>query len=99
MLTRNVRDLLPIGSVVLLKGAEKRLMIFGIRQTNQDSAREYDYVGVLYPEGNMGEQVRFMFDQDDVQSVVFRGYDDQERSEFLVRLNAYYEQKGNSPEA
>lgn len=96
MLTKDVRNLLPIGSVVLLKGAEKRLMIFGIRQTSSDNKREFDYVGVLYPEGNMGENVRFMFDDDDIEEIVFRGYMDTERDEFLEKLNSYFEGKENA---
>ena len=90
MLSQDVRTLLPIGSVVLLKGAEKRLMIFGIRQTDDETKQEYDYAGVLYPEGNMGEDMRFMFDHDDIQEVVFTGYDDEERTEFLGRLNDFF---------
>jgi len=90
MLTKNVKDLLPIGSVVLLKNAEKRLMIFGIRQTEGESGREYDYIGVLYPEGNMGEKVRFLFDHDDIAEVVFVGYDDEERTGFLSRLADFF---------
>ena len=93
MLTRDVRTLLPIGSVVLLKDTEKRLMIFGIRQTNSETQQNYDYVGVLYPEGNLGEEMRFMFDNDDIQEVVFRGYDDEERHQFLENLNQYFANK------
>lgn len=49
-----VKDLLPIGSVVMLKDAEKPLMIYGIKQLDTDNPEvEYDYIGVLYPEGNM----------------------------------------------
>ena len=90
MLTSDVRMLLPIGSVVRLKGAEKRLMIFGIRQTNEETGREYDYVGVLWPEGNMGEDVRFMFDQSDIEDIIHAGYSDEERTEFLERLNNFF---------
>jgi hypothetical protein len=32
----NIKDLLPIGSIVLLKNAKKRLMISGIRQTGKE---------------------------------------------------------------
>ena len=49
----NIENLLPIGSVVLLKGGVKRLMIYGVRQTDKKDNTEYDYIGVLYPEGNI----------------------------------------------
>ena len=89
MLTADVRTLLPIGSVVLLNDAEKRLMIFGVRQTNAQTNQEYDYIGVLYPEGNMGEDMRFLFDHSDIREVVFTGYSDDERDAFLENLNGY----------
>lgn len=89
MLANDVRTLLPIGSVVMLKDAQKALMIFGIRQTDSASGKEYDYVGVLYPEGNMGEEIRFMFDHDNIAEVIFTGYDDEERKSFLEKLNDY----------
>ena len=60
----NVKDLLPIGSVIQLKGAEKRLMVFGVRQTDRSDKKEYDYIGVLYPEGNIGEQGQFLFNHE-----------------------------------
>lgn len=93
MLTADVRKLLPIGSVVLLKEAEKKLMIFGIRQTNEETGQDYDYVGVLYPEGNMGENMRFMFDHSDIDQIVFKGYSDEERTQFLDKLQEYFAQK------
>lgn len=87
----NIRALLPIGSIVLLKDGEKRLMINGILQTEtQGTGREYDYLGVLYPEGHIGEQFRYLFNHEDIDTVVFRGYEDAERTEFLEKLSAIY---------
>ena len=40
---------LPIGSVVLLKNANKRLMIYGRLQKAEDSDSVRDYIGCLYP--------------------------------------------------
>lgn len=87
----SILDLLPIGSVVLLKGAEKRLMIYGVKQHDeQDNAKEYDYCGVLYPEGNIGGDMTFLFNKEDIGMVLFRGYEDEERELFLRNLNEYY---------
>lgn len=91
MLMKDVRNLLPIGSIVLLKEAEKKLMIFGIRQTDDETKREYDYIGVLYPEGNIGENVRFIFDHEDIEQVIFRGYEDNERDQFLNKLYNFFQ--------
>ena len=44
-------DLLPIGSVVLLKGANKRVMICGRIQARAGCDKVYDYSACWYPEG------------------------------------------------
>lgn len=85
------KELLPIGSIVLLKEGTKKLMVFGVRQTDEQSGREYDYVGVVYPEGNLGNDTWFLFDHENIAEVIFRGYEDEERTAFVGRLSAYYE--------
>ena len=86
-----IKQLLPIGSVVLLKDGQKKLMIFGIMQTDTgaDNA-EYDYIGVMYPEGNVGEEMQFLFNHSDVAEVFHRGYEDEERNTFLAQLEEIY---------
>ncbi len=87
-----INELLPIGSIVLLKDGEKKLMIIGIKQTDADGdGQEYDYLGVLYPEGHIGEQFQYLFNHDDINEIVFRGYEDDERREFLTKLSSLYE--------
>ena len=44
----NVNELLPIGSIVLLEGAEKKLMIFGVGQTQLEENKDFDYIGLSY---------------------------------------------------
>lgn len=87
-----IKDLLPIGSIVLLKDATKKMMIYGIKQSQvTDTEKEYDYIGVLYPEGNMGEKFQFLFNHEDIQSVIFRGYEDIERQKFIKNLETVYD--------
>lgn len=85
-----VKELLPIGSIVLLRGAEKRLMIFGVKQRNKDDGLEYDYIGVVYPEGNMGDRTQFVFNHENIEKVFFRGFEDTERSFFIEKLDSFY---------
>ncbi|MFR6171121.1 MAG: DUF4176 domain-containing protein [Blautia sp.] len=85
-----IKKLLPIGSVVLLKNGKKRVMIFGIKQTDNSTGKEYDYISVLYPEGNMGEAGQFLFNHSDIEKVFFQGYKDTEREEFIEKLEEYY---------
>lgn len=90
----NIRDLLPIGSIVLLKGGEKRLMINGVMQSEMEQdGRDYDYHGILYPEGHIGEQFQYLFNHEDIENVVFRGYEDEERAIFIEKLAEYYEEQ------
>ncbi len=87
-----IKDLLPIGSVVLLKGAEKKIMIFGIKQSDGDNTTlEYDYVAVMYPEGNLGVEYQFLFNHADISEVVFRGFEDEERAKFIEQLAGIYD--------
>ena len=85
-------DLLPIGTVVLLKDAQKRLMIFGIGQTDFTNDVNYDYIGVMYPEGNMGEGTQYLFNHSDIENIYFRGYEDEERAEFIENIQKMYDE-------
>jgi len=87
-----IKNLLPIGSIVRLKDGQKRLMICGILQTSTDAeAKEYDYFGMLYPEGYMGEEFQYLFDHSDIEEIVFRGYEDEERKYFINKLAEVYQ--------
>ena len=89
----NIKELLPVGSVVLLNNGRKRLMITGVKQTDEDGkGREYDYIGVLYPEGYVGPDFQYLFNQEDIVKIYFRGYEDGERDGFINQLAALYEQ-------
>lgn len=87
-----IKDLLSIGSVVRLHDGEKRLMIIGIMQSDASgNGKEYDYLGILYPEGHIGDQFQYLFNQEDIEEVIFRGFEDDERVEFLNKLTNLYE--------
>lgn len=84
-----IRKLLPIGSVVLLKNGIKKAMVIGILQSTMDKENEiteYDYIGVLYPEGFFEVKSMFFFNHDQINDVVFRGYENPEREEFIDKL-------------
>ncbi len=91
--------LLPIGTVVKLKGGKKRLMVFGIKQMQKlnenDSSKEYDYIGVLYPEGNLGAKSQFLFNHEDIEVVYYRGFEDIERQKFIESLNKLSKKHSN----
>lgn len=82
------KNLLPIGSIVLLKNATKKLMIIGLKPIKEDEKNvEYDYLGVLYPEGFLGNNSNYVFCHDDINDIIFTGYSNPEREEFVKLIN------------
>ena len=92
--------LLPIGSVVLLHGGEKRLMITGRIQTRVGDTRVFDYSGCLYPEGVSVPNATYFFDHDAIEHLFFVGFQDEEelafRFEHLAQLgDLQVDEEGN----
>lgn len=85
------KEYLPIGSVVLLKGADKRLMIFGIMPINLDEDKQHDYIGCLYPEGFLGSESTYLFNSEDIDKIDFIGFTDIEHQAFVSALNQHLE--------
>ena len=97
---KQTKEYLPIGTVVRLIGGQKRIMIFGIIQVMEEDPMpekngEYDYIGVPYPEGNMGQNFQYLFNHKDIEQVYFRGYEDFERENFMIQLEEYIKQQEN----
>ncbi len=87
----NIKDLLPIGTEVLLKNGDKLMMIAGIKQMDvEDASKEYDYYGVMYPEGHVGENFQYLFNHEDISEIYFKGFEDEERKRFLEQLEKIY---------
>ena len=87
---------LPIGTVVLLKGATKRLMIAGYCAVDQEKKDEmWDYSGCMYPEGFLSSTQSFLFDHSQIAKIYSLGYKDNEDEEFQQKLNEYIATKGS----
>ena len=85
-----MNSLLPIGSVVLLNGGIKKVMVTGIFQELHlaDAQKEkYDYIGVIFPEGFLNVESLVLFNHEDINDIIFRGYSNSEREEFLKELS------------
>lgn len=88
----NVNDYLPIGTIVVLKNGSKKLMIYGIIQSNPEKPEvEYDYIGVPYPEGNLGGEFQYLFYHKDIKEIFFNGFEDIDRQIFIGNLSDFYE--------
>lgn len=78
---------LPIGSVVLLGEAKKKLMITGYAQIDlEKNDKIYDYCGCLFPEGMIASDKILVFNHSDISQVVFTGYSDDEQKRFNAQL-------------
>ena len=67
------KDLLPIGSVVILKGASLRLMIIGLLPLLEDNKSYYDYCGCIYPEGLTDFKSVAFFNRESIERVFSLG--------------------------
>ena len=83
-----MKSYLPNGTVVLLKGGIKKVMIYGRRQKRVTDENEYDYIACLYPEGNIDEDYMYLFNHEDIEKVIYRGYSDAEEEAFIETLNS-----------
>lgn len=82
----DVNKLLPIGSVVKLKEVEKPVMIYGRKQKQASTKREYDYVAVPYPEGNISEEYNVFFNRNMIKEVLHKGYETEEEQKLRQKL-------------
>ena len=83
----NEKQLLPVGSVVLLNNGEKHLMIYGLLQVKVDDKQVFDYIGCLYPEGFINKEHTYMFNHKDIKEVAFLGYINAEQQVFNAKVN------------
>ena len=72
------KDLLPIGSIVILKGGNVKLMITGRILSDDKEQNIYDYVGCIYPIGITAEDDQYFFNRDGIERVLFIGYQDED---------------------
>jgi len=79
---------LPLGSVVLMKSAKKRVMITGYAVSSPESGNKiWDYIGCLWPEGMIASDKNLLFDHKDIEKVFAVGFIDDEQKMFIERLN------------
>lgn len=80
---------LPIGTVVMLKGGTKRVMISGfcaIDGQNSGENKMWDYSGCLYPEGFLSSTQTCLFDHSQIEKIYHYGLIDEEEEEFKSQL-------------
>ncbi len=94
-----MKEYLPVGSVVLLKNGKKPILVIGYKVKSQDKKvlendevvdndKAYDYCGVLYPEGIISSEIMYMFNNEDINDVLFKGYETKESKELSEYINS-----------
>lgn len=90
----NTEKFLPIGTVVMLNGGAKRVMITGFCTiASDDNAKMYDYCGCLYPEGVVSSDKNLLFNHNQIAKIYALGYSDDEEKEFKAKLNEVLKNK------
>ena len=83
---------LPLGTVVLLEGGTKRVMITGFATASSDDPDLiYDYAGRMYPQGFITSNQTILFDHDQIQKIYHFGLIDPEWVEFQDNLKKFLE--------
>ena len=97
---------LPIGTVLLLKGGKKEVMITSycifpakVQKPNGEAIeggpKLYEYGGCVYPEGILDSNMACAFNHDQIEKIYFVGYKDEEEKQFKEKLNKLIEEMNN----
>ncbi len=80
--------LLPLGSIVILKGSTKKMMIISrvIAAPIKGEIYRFDYGACLYPEGMLGDSLIY-FNGEDIMKVVHEGFTDEDNELMLENIN------------
>ena len=86
----NQSEIIPIGSLVKIKGKEYREYVvigFGINTTKE----MFDYTIVEYPIGITNKESIFFINDDQIEKVIFRGYETEEGDNFNKTITSLKE--------
>lgn len=85
---------LPIGTVVLLKGGQRKLMVTSYcpvpkgevfnkdGKVAQEPGKFFDYGACVYPEGIVNSNQVFLFNHDQIEKIFYMGYESEESKKF-----------------
>ncbi len=93
---------LPIGTVVLLKGGKKEVMITSYcifpNNTELKDGKEipaqkkiYEYGGCIYPEGILDSNMVCAFNHNQIEKITYMGYQTEQQKELSRVLNGGFE--------
>jgi len=79
-------DMLPIGTIIVLKTGTKSLMIVGYLAKDVNN-NDKDYMGVPYPEGITSLNSVVTFNKEDIKEIKSKGYENIFYDKFKEKLN------------
>lgn len=83
---------LPIGSIVMLKGGSKEAMITSYCVISKEKGNTlYEYGGCTYPEGILDASVTLVFNHDQIDKIVFMGYETEDQKRYSEILDKNYD--------
>jgi hypothetical protein len=65
-------------------------MIYGVKQIDSENKIEYDYVACLFPEGNIDDEHRYVFNHDKIDKIFHLGLQDEEQYNFNKNILSKY---------
>ena len=77
---------LPVGSIVTLEGANKKLVIIGYFPMSEDQ-KVYDYNACTFPEGVLDASKTIAFNHDKIKEINFMGLQNDEYKNFNLKLS------------
>lgn len=87
-----VKEYLPIGSIVLLKDAQKKVMITGYTPIDMETKNKiYEYLGCVFPEGIIKSDENILFDTKDIDKIFFKGFVNEEQENFITEVKEILE--------
>lgn len=82
-MNEKIEKFLPLGSVVLMKEAKKKIMITGYAVTSPESGDQiWDYIGCIWPEGMIAPDKNLLFNHDKIEKVFAIGFTNDEQKKF-----------------
>jgi len=68
------KDLLPIGTVVMVGFVDQAVMIYG-RKQQADKDKIWDYVACPYPQGHLSDETNIFFNNEQIKQIIFKGFE------------------------
>src|SRR5699024_8425346 len=68
------KDLLPIGTVVMVGFVDQAVMIYG-RKQQADKDKIWDYVACTYTQVHLSDETNIFFNNEQIKQIIFKGFE------------------------